>query len=42
MRSPKATFARVAKVAKAMKSGKKVSNKGETGIIKRNIKRYIG
>jgi hypothetical protein len=42
MLSPKKTFARIAKVAKAMKSGKKVSSKGETGIIKRNIKRYIG
>ena len=42
LRSPKATFARIAKVAKAMNSGKKVSNKGETGLIQRNIKRYIG
>ena len=42
IRNPKATFARIAKVAKSMKSGRKVSSKGETGLIKRNIKRYIG
>jgi len=39
---PKATFGRVAKVYKALSSGRKVSSKGETGVIKRNIKRYIG
>jgi hypothetical protein len=39
---PKATFGRVAKVYKALKSGRKVSKKGETGVIQRNIKRYIG
>jgi len=42
VRNPRVTLARIAKVAKAMKSGKKVSTKGETGLIKRNIKRYIG
>jgi hypothetical protein len=40
--NPKATFARVAKVYKAKSAGRKVSTKGETGIISRNIKRYIG
>jgi len=39
---PKATFGRVAKVYRALSSGRKVSSKGETGVIKRNIKRYIG
>ena len=40
--NPKATFARVAKVYKALSSGKKVSKMGVTGVIQRNIKRYIG
>ena len=39
---PKATFGRVAKVYRALSNGRKVSSKGETGVIKRNIKRYIG
>jgi len=39
---PKATFGRVSKVYRALSSGKKVSKKGETGIIQRNIKRFIG
>jgi hypothetical protein len=39
---PKATFGRVAKVYKALSSGRKVSTKGETGVIQRNIKRFIG
>jgi len=38
----RATFGRVAKVYKSLSSGRKVSSKGETGVIKRNIKRYIG
>jgi len=39
---PKATFGRVAKVYRALSNGRKVSSKGETGVIQRNIKRYIG
>ena len=42
MRKPKDTFKRIIKVWKAKSAGRKVSNKGETGIISRNIKRYIG
>jgi len=42
VRNPKVTLARIAKVFKAKKAGKKVSTKGETGLISRNIKRYIG
>jgi len=40
--SPKVTLARISKVFKAKKAGRKVSTKGETGLISRNIKRYIG
>ena len=42
MKNPKATFARIVRVWKAKSAGRKVSTKGETGIISRNIKRYIG
>jgi hypothetical protein len=42
VKNPKVTLARIAKVFKAKKAGKKVSTKGETGVISRNIKRYIG
>ena len=42
IRKPKATFARIVKVWKAKKAGRKVSTEGETGVISRNIKRYIG
>ena len=39
---PKDTFKRIIRVWKAKSSGRRVSNKGETGVISRNIKRYIG
>ena len=42
VRNPKATMARISKVWKAKTAKKKVSTKGETGLISRNIKRYIG
>ena len=42
VRNPKATMARISKVWKAKTAGRKVSTKGETGLISRNIKRYIG
>ena len=37
----KATFAKVNKVASAVKKGKKVSAKGVTGVIKRAVSKYL-
>ena len=39
--NPKRTFGRVNKVASSMNKGKKVGTKGETGTIRRAIKRFI-
>ena len=37
----KTTFAKVNKVASAVKKGKKVSAKGVTGVIKRDVSKYL-